>query len=179
MELIEKAILVATQAHDGQYRKNTNVPYITHPYTVGMILMNASYSEEVVASGILHDTVEDTSLSLEDIEKVFGEKVATIVEGCSEPDKSLSWEERKEHTIEYLKGASEEIRAVVCADKLHNLQSILRDFHQEGDRVWDRFNRGKKQQEWYYRNIVKSLETASTFQLLEELKREVETLFAE
>lgn len=177
MDIIEKALVIAASAHEGQYRKNTKIPYITHPVAVGMILQNAGYREEMVAAGILHDTVEDTDLTLADIEREFGKEVADIVEGCSEPDKSLSWEERKQHTIEYLKTAREEIRVVACADKLHNVRSIRKDFDQDGEVVWNRFKRGREQQEWYYKNVIESIGAASAFQLLEELKLEVERLF--
>jgi (p)ppGpp synthase/HD superfamily hydrolase len=144
-----------------------------------MLLLKNGYSEEIVASGILHDTVEDTALTLEDIKRDFGENIAKIVEGSSEPDKSLSWKERKEHTIDFLKTASEDIRAVVCADKLHNIRSIIRDYEQVGEEVWGRFNAGKEQQKWYYKNIVESLGSQSTFDLLTELRNEVNKLFRE
>ena len=177
MDVIEKALKTAAKVHEKQYRKGTDIPYITHPVAVGMILMKAGYSEELVAAGILHDTVEDTDLSLQDIEQLFGRNIAQIVEGCSEPDKSLSWEDRKKHTIEYLKSAPEEIRVVACADKLHNIRSIASDIEQFGEQVWGRFKRGKEQQEWYYTHVIESLGLQSNFQLLGELKIEVERLF--
>ncbi|MCM3575752.1 HD domain-containing protein [Mesobacillus subterraneus] len=177
MELVDKALQIASLAHEGQYRKNTKIPYIAHPAAVGMILQKAGYRDEMIVAGILHDTVEDTNLTMADIERDFGREVAMIVEGCSEPDKSLSWEERKEHTIEFLKNATEEIRIVACADKLHNVRSIRQDAEHSGEEVWSRFKRGKEQQEWYYRNVIQSLGHASEFPLLEELKLEVERLF--
>lgn len=177
MDVVEKALLAASKNHEGQYRKNTDIPYITHPVAVGMMLMKNGYSEEIVAAGILHDTVEDTSLTLEEITRDFGEKIAEIVEGSSEPDKTLPWKDRKEHTIEFLKTASEEIRAVVCADKLHNIRSIIRDYEDVGEEVWSRFNAGKEQQKWYYTNVVESLGIQSTFDLLIELRYEVDKLF--
>lgn len=179
MKLIEMALYVAAQAHEGQYRKNTKIPYIAHPAAVGFILQKAGYNDELIAAGILHDTVEDTELTLEDIEQNFGAHVAEIVAGCSEHDKSLSWEERKEHTIEYLKTATEEIRVVACADKLHNVRSIFQDVERDGEMVWTRFKRGREQQAWYYRNVIRSLGALSTFPLLEELQAEVERLFPE
>lgn len=177
MDLIDKALHIASVAHEGQYRKNTNIPYIAHPVAVGMILQKAGYRDEMVAAGILHDTVEDTDITMEDIEQEFGIEIARIVEGCSEPDKSLSWEERKEHTIGFLKTASEEIRVVACADKLHNVRSIREDVDQLGEVVWGRFNRDKKQQEWYYKNVVESLGSATKFPILVELEEEIERLF--
>lgn len=177
MDVIEKALQTAAKAHEGQYRKGSNIPYITHPVAVGMILLEAGYGAEMVAAGILHDTVEDTALSLKDIESLFGPEVAGMVAGASEPDKSLSWEERKEHTIQFLKTASKEIRVVVCADKLHNIRTITDDLNEYGEEVWNRFKRGKQQQSWYYQNIVKSLGEQSTFPLLETLKKEVNWVF--
>ncbi|MBT2755310.1 bifunctional (p)ppGpp synthetase/guanosine-3',5'-bis(diphosphate) 3'-pyrophosphohydrolase [Mesobacillus foraminis] len=177
MEIIEKALHMAAKAHEGQYRKQSRIPYITHPVAVGMILMKAGYEDDIIAAGILHDCVEDTEVTIDQLKNVFGLKIASIVEGCSEPDKSLPWETRKEHSIEFLKGASEDIRAVACADKLHNIKSITEDFNQEGDKVWQRFNRGKVQQEWYYRSIAESLGHISRFPLLDDLKEEINRLF--
>jgi (p)ppGpp synthase/HD superfamily hydrolase len=179
MDLIEKALQAAAKAHDHQYRKKTSIPYITHPVGVGMILMKAGYDKELIAAGILHDTVEDTSLTLDNIEEVFGQKIAKIVEGCSEPDKTLPWEERKKHTIEYLKTAPLETRVVACADKLHNIRSISDDYKRIGGEVWTKFKRGKDQQKWYYMNVLSSLGLQSSFDLLEELKIEMNRLFQE
>lgn len=177
MDLVDKALQIASIAHEGQYRKNTIIPYIEHPVAVGMILHEAGYRKEMVAAGILHDTVEDTDLTLEDIEREFGKEISKLVEGCSEPDKSLSWEERKQHTIDYLKNAPEEVRVLACADKLHNLRSIRLDAEISGEQVWNRFRRGKEHQEWYYRNVIVSLGFATEFPLLEELRNEVYLLF--
>ncbi|WP_042460246.1 HD domain-containing protein [Neobacillus dielmonensis] len=177
MDVIDKALQFAAKAHAGQCRKGTDIPYISHPAAVAMILLKAGYSDAIVAAGILHDTVEDTEITLGDINCEFGPEIAAIVEGCSEPDKSLSWEQRKLHTIEFLKRASNDIKAVACADKLHNVRSILADYQQEGEEVWTRFKRGKDKQKWYYFNIVNSLQHEGTFPLAEELEKEVNRLF--
>ena len=177
MNIIEQALRTASQAHEGQYRKGTKIPYITHPVAVGIILIKAGYNDEVVAAGILHDTVEDTILTLKDIEQEFGPEIAEMVAGSSEPDKSLPWKARKEHTVEFLKSASTDIRAVVCADKLHNIRSIINDYKLDGEEVWNRFKRGKVQQQWYYTSLVESLGMDYTSPLLEELKKEVKRLF--
>jgi (p)ppGpp synthase/HD superfamily hydrolase len=177
MNVVEKALQAASIAHQNQYRKNTDIPYITHPVAVGMMLMKEGYNAEMIAAGILHDTVEDTEVTLNDIERDFGPIIARIVEGCSEPNKSLPWKERKEHTIEFLRTAPEEIRVVACADKLHNIRSIIQDYEQLGDAVWERFNAGKEHQAWYYTNIVRSLGHISSFPLLVELQNDVQLLF--
>lgn len=157
MDIIEKAIRIAAVAHNGQYRKSSKIPYITHPFSVGMILMDAGCEKDVIAAGILHDVVEDTSLTLKDIEEQFGDRIATIVEGGSEPNKELSWEERKQHTIDFLKTAPVEVKLVAAADKLHNLNSTLDSIKEQEEKVWDRFKRGKQSQEWYYRHVYKSI----------------------
>ncbi|NMD70386.1 bifunctional (p)ppGpp synthetase/guanosine-3',5'-bis(diphosphate) 3'-pyrophosphohydrolase [Bacillus sp. DNRA2] len=177
MDLIDKALQIASIAHEHQYRKGTKIPYITHPIAVGMILLKAGYGDEVVAAGILHDTIEDTNVSVDEIEAEFGKTIAEIVMGCSEPDKSLSWHERKVHTIQFLKTASPNVRAVACADKLHNVRSIIDDIEREGETVWTRFNAGKEQQDWYYQSLVDSMGNSETFPLLKELQKAVTELF--
>lgn len=151
---IFKAIELAAKAHSGQYRKGTKLPYLVHPLNVATILIDHQASDEIVIAGVLHDTVEDTDVTLEEIREQFGNKVANLVEGASEPDKSLSWEERKQHTIDYLKTAPADQLLVVLADKLDNVTAIRRDFEKYGDSLWSRFKRPKKKQAWYYQSLV-------------------------
>ena len=99
--LIDLAIEVAIIAHQKQVRKGTDIPYITHPLAVGIILAQTGCSEEVITAGILHDTVEDTNITLDDLRDQFGEKVSTFVKGASEPDRALPWEDRKRHTTDH------------------------------------------------------------------------------
>ncbi len=180
MSVIEKAIEVAAKAHDHQYRKATSLPYITHPFTVGMLLMNYGYAEEIVAAGILHDTLEDTELTLEDLRRDFGDVIAELVKGASEADKSLSWEERKQATIENLAFAKKDLCLVVCADKLHNLRSIRKEMELNGEKVWERFKRGREKQAWYYREIIRSLEhNLANEDILVCLKKEWMLVFEE
>lgn len=179
MSLIEVAIEFAAKAHSSQFRKGTDIPYISHPYGVGMILQQAGCQEEEIIAGILHDTIEDTDITEEDIRIEFGETVLMIVKGCSEPNKEARWEERKEHTLEYLKLAPLSIRQVSCADKLHNLRSIKRDLANLGESAFEKFKRGRELQKWYYTGIVESLGYAGRFPLLEELRVEVEEVFGE
>ncbi len=178
MDLIEKALIFAAKAHENQNRKGTNIPYITHPYAVGMYLQKAKCSEEVIAAGILHDTLEDTETTLQDLTDTFGTKVASLVVAASETDKNLPWEVRKQHTIEMLHNVSLEEIQVIVADKLHNLKSIHTDLDQFGESVWRRFNRGKREQHWYYASVVKVLSTRKKeFKMIRELEREVKKVF--
>jgi len=156
--MLNKAIQEAAVAHGDQKRKGTDIPYITHPFMVAMILSEAGYTEDEVVAGVLHDTLEDTQLTEDYIEKLFGEHVREIVVGCTEPNRlGKSWEDRKQHTIDYLKTASSEIRAVSCADKLHNVRCMTADYEETGERLWNRFKAGKDEQEWYYKGLVDSL----------------------
>ncbi len=146
--MIDFAIEMAAKAHREQVRKGTVIPYITHLIGVAVLLAQSDCADELITAGLLHDTTEDTPIGLEDIRDQFGGYVASIGEGCSEPDKTLDWEDRKKHTIEFLKTASLDIRIVACADKLNNIRTIACDYYEIGDKVWERFNRGKKKQDF-------------------------------
>ena len=182
MTVLDYAIAYAARAHDKQYRKASDTPYIAHPFSVGMILMQANCPEEWVAAGLLHDVVEDTYVTLDDLKRDFGERIAAIVAGCSEPDKSLPWKERKAHTIRYLKTAPVEIKIVTAADKLHNVRSIQEDYKRLGEDIWSRFNKGKEHQAWYYSEVAKSLyeglqSDLTGIDIVNELRQAVKELF--
>jgi (p)ppGpp synthase/HD superfamily hydrolase len=157
------------------------VPYIYHPMDVGRILMDIGCPEEVVAAGILHDTVEDTEVTLDLLEMEFGENVAGIVAEVTEPTEAASWKERKEHTIERLKTASKEALHLLCADKFDNLRSIRLDIKRVGKRAWASFSHSEEDQRWYYESIVAVLDERITEEplltLLNRLKREVHRVF--
>jgi (p)ppGpp synthase/HD superfamily hydrolase len=183
VDLIDRAVEAAVKAHQKQKRKGTKIAYITHPFAVGIILAKAGCSEKVVAAGILHDTIEDSRIKLSRLREEFGEKVASIVEKCTEPDKRRSWRKRKQHTLDSLKKAGLDVKFVVCADKLHNIRTIARDYRKVGDRVWKRFRRGREDQKWYYTSLVESLRSkrgnASYEKLYKELRRRVKEVFRE
>lgn len=157
MEKIRKAIDYATINHHGQVRKTDQIPYISHPFAVGMLLLQEGYKEDIVVAGLLHDIVEDTDGTLEEIQKLFGPYVATLVEYATEPDKTLPWEERKQHTIDTIKDAPLDAKLVVCADKIDNLSSTIEKQKLLGDEMWNSFKRGKDSQQWYYSQVYQSL----------------------
>lgn len=148
--LIFDAIEYAARAHREHYRKGTKIPYIIHPISVAKILIEYDCAEEVIIAGLLHDAIEDTAVTFEDIRRSFGEKVASLVKAASEPDKSDTWENRKRHTIECLKTAPMDVLLLSCADKLDNIRSIKEDYERFGESVWKRFRRAKDAQKWYY-----------------------------
>lgn len=153
-----RAMEFAINAHMGQVRKSEkDKPMIVHPLTAGKILEEYGYDDNIVAAAYLHDVVEDTKYTLEDIKEEFGDEVANLVNYASEPDKSLSWEERKKHTINEIKYAPLKNKLVVCADKISNLEDLYILFQKQGKRNFTAFKRGEESQRWYYTSIYESL----------------------
>jgi len=154
MNKIQRAVLFATEKHKTQLRKGTNIPYIVHPIGVMEILMHAGASNYAIVAGILHDTLEDTDTTYEELRKAFGKRIADIVHACSETDKSQPWERRKIAALDALsKCRDKDVLAVIFADKTHNLQSIHRDWIEQDGEIWHRFKAGEYQQMWYYGEI--------------------------
>lgn len=154
--MLEKAIHFATSKHAGQLRKGTTVPYIVHPLETMNILRAMNADTNLLIAGLLHDTVEDTDTTTEEIAELFGADVAALVGGHSE-DKSKTWNERKTHAIEELAKASWRMKMLVMADKVSNLRSMWADYCELGDELWTRFNASKEKQAWYYSGIQDAL----------------------
>lgn len=158
MDVIEKARIFAVKAHYGQVRKsNPDKPMIIHPIDVANILEEYGFDENVISAGYLHDVVEDTEYTIDDIEKEFGLDIASLVVGDSEPDKCLSWEVRKQHTIDVIKGLDLRHKAIVCADKISNLEDMRILFEIKGEYDFSAFKRGFDSQKWYYTEVYNSL----------------------
>lgn len=161
--MINKALEIAMIAHGDQFRKGSKIPYIIHPMEAGVIaaslsMKNNQVDQEVVAAAILHDVIEDTDLTYQDLSNKFNEKVLRLVRLQSE-DKSKTWQERKEKTIELLKDNEDiNFEVVTLADKLSNLRAIYRDYQILGDSLWERFNvKEKEKHKWYYSSIAKNI----------------------
>ncbi|MCF6408861.1 HD domain-containing protein [Pseudalkalibacillus salsuginis] len=153
MKRIEMAEQLALKAHEGQVRKLSGEPYIVHPIAVANILKEAGFPEDVIIAGYLHDTIEDTDLDFIDIEKAFGKNVTDLVRENTE-DKSKTWPERKQHTVEAIRTAPLEVKALIIADKLDNFESLKESFEQDGDDIWNKFKGDKQKQSWYYRSVA-------------------------
>lgn len=175
MTVENKAKKFAIKAHFGQIRKSDpEKPMIIHPINVGNILKEYNFDENVIAAGYLHDVVEDTKYTNEDILKKFDSDIASLVMGASEPDKSLSWEERKKHTIDQVKKLDLRHKAVVCADKISNLEDLRIISEIKGEYDFSAFKRGFDSQKWYYTEVYNSLiknedENIPMFKRLKEL----------
>ena len=171
---IQKAINFAIEAHKGQTRKGKNIPYITHPLAVGLILAGMGAEEDIIVAGVLHDTIEDShgKIKQEAIRQEFGVRVAQMVNDVTEQDQSLPWEERKRIALEHIPEINKDSFLVKSADVLHNISDLLFDLEKEGDIIFQRFNAPKGKQFDRYKNLVSKLEQAwPENPLLPELKQ--------
>lgn len=144
--------------HAGQARKASRIPYIAHLMGVASLVFEAGGDEDLAIAALLHDVVEDCGGApvLTKVRRQFGSRVANIVEGCTDAHTYLKppWRERKERYLDRLKDADAETRLVSAADKLNNVRSILGDYREIGEFVWERFNGGRDGTLWYYRTLL-------------------------
>jgi (p)ppGpp synthase/HD superfamily hydrolase len=154
---LQSAFRYAAEKHEGQARKQTSVPYLSHLMAVASLVLEAGGDEEMAIAALLHDVVEDCGgmPRLRDVRKVFGDRVAKIVEGCTDSfsDPKLEWKQRKDDYLEHVKHADYETRLVSAADKLHNVRTILTDYRKDGEKIWKRFSGKKDGTLWYYRAL--------------------------
>ena len=169
-ELLDRAILFAVKAHAGTERRGKGFPYIVHPMEAMEIVATITPDQELLAAAALHDTVEDTDVTVEQIREEFGERIANLVasesdimiEGQTEEE---SWHARKQAAIDRLAHASRDAKIVALGDKLSNMRAIARDYAEQGDKLWDLFHaKDPKDHEWHYRGLAASLsELRDTF----------------
>lgn len=176
-DVVSKAFLYAFQLHSGQFRKDGK-PYIVHPFLVSEILAKNGASDALIAAGLLHDVIEDAHATPEVLEEKFGNEVTKYVLFDTE-DKTLSWEDRKNRSLEALKQCDRECAMLVCADKLANISDMVSDLEVHGERAWDIFKRGKEKQEWLFREYLVVFEKLSDLQMYQELKEKVNFVFGE
>jgi GTP pyrophosphokinase len=149
------AVAYATDAHAGQVRKGTSIPYITHPIAVSALVLEFGGDEDLAIAGVLHDVVEDCGVTVDDLMGKFGERVADLVEACTDgvPDETgrkPAWRTRKETYLSHLQTASADLLLVSICDKIHNARAIEADRSTIGDAVFDRFTAGRAGTYWYY-----------------------------
>ena len=165
MNVLEEAIIFATEAHCGQRRKLSAIPYILHPVEVSAIIATLTDDLEIMAAGALHDTIEDCGVDPKVIREKFGPKVSALVQSETE-DKmshrpaSETWMERKEESLLMLKYTKDKgVRILWLADKLSNMRSFYREYMVKGDTIWQSMNqKDPKMHAWYYRTIAEYLE---------------------
>ena len=168
--LLDRAIVFAVRAHAGTERRGKGFPYIVHPMEAVEIVATMTRDQELLAAAALHDTVEDTDTTVEQIREEFGERVASLVAAESDEthqsrDCIENWRARKQAAIDRLARASHEAKIVALGDKLSNMRAIARDYSQQGDALWNLFHaKDRKDHEWHYRGLAESLrELKDTF----------------
>lgn len=167
---LDRAIEFAVKAHSNTERRGKGFPYIVHPLEAMEIVATMTPDQELLAAAALHDTIEDTSVTIDDLRREFGDRVATIVEAESDkflegiPDEA-SWHQRKQAAIDRIAAAPFESKIVAMGDKLSNMRAIWRDYQEQGNELWKIFHaKDKKDHEWHYRGLAASLsELSDTF----------------
>lgn len=159
--VVEHAVRLAAVAHRSQNRKSSGIPYIAHPLSVCLILMKAGFQDEtILAAAVLHDVVEDTELTIEQLAEDFSEEVVLYVTEMTEikesnQGKKRSWRERKQDHIEVMRQAHQESRAIELADKLHNLEAMLFDLQTEDKaEFWGHFGASPQEIVQYYHSMI-------------------------
>ena len=181
--LLDRAIIFAVKAHAGTERRGKGFPYIVHPMEAVEIVATMTPDQELLAAAALHDTVEDTDVTIEQIREEFGERIASLVasesdtfeDGVSEEE---SWHKRKKAAIERLANASHDAKIVALGDKLSNMRAIARDYSVKGDAFWDLFHaKDPKDHEWHYRGLADSLRELSGTFAFEEFESLINQVF--
>jgi (p)ppGpp synthase/HD superfamily hydrolase len=174
--LIEKAIRMATSAHEGQMRKD-GPPYIIHPVAVTLMLAQRGFAEEVIAAALVHDVLEDTTVTAEQMRGELGPDVLELVQTVSY-DKNLSWEDQRVKYIEAVRAGSEGAKAISIADKIHNAESLLMGYQKEGKAIWSHFNRDRDKKLWFEEEMLKMFKESWQHPLVNEYAALVEKLKA-
>lgn len=182
-KILDQAIVFATKVHKGQFRKGTQVPYILHPVGAAAIVGTMTTDEEVIAGAVLHDVVEDTDTTVEDVIQMFGQRIGSFVAAESENKREelpaeSTWKIRKQETLDHLVAAPIEVKMITLGDKLSNIRAIYRDYQAIGDALWQRFNqKDRNEHHWYYSGIAKCIEELCNCQVYKEYCELIEKTF--
>lgn len=182
--LLDKAIIFAVKAHANTERRGKGFPYIVHPMEAVEIVSTMTTDQELLAAAALHDVVEDTDVTVDEIRKEFGDRIAKLVDAESDKfeagkTEEESWHERKQAAIDRLAAASHDAKIVALGDKLSNMRAIYRDYQDIGDKLWDRFHaKDPKDHEWHYRGLVNSLRELEGTHAFKEFASLVDSVFA-
>ncbi|MBQ4022029.1 MAG: bifunctional (p)ppGpp synthetase/guanosine-3',5'-bis(diphosphate) 3'-pyrophosphohydrolase [Bacteroidales bacterium] len=181
--LLDKAIIYAVNAHAGIERRGKGFPYIVHPMEAVEIVATMTPDQELLAAAALHDVVEDTDTTVDDLRAVFGDRIAHLVEeesdkfteGVSEQD---SWHDRKQAAIDRLAAASKDAKMVALGDKLSNMRAIWRDWMVKGDDIWNIFHvTDRAEHEWHYRGLADSLRELDDTVAFKEIEHLINKVF--
>jgi (p)ppGpp synthase/HD superfamily hydrolase len=175
-----RAFLFANAKHAGQLRKGTGDPYIAHLMGVTSLVFEAGGDEDMAIAALLHDVVEDCGGMpvLREVRRRFGRRVAGIVDGCTDSygEPKPPWRQRKENYIRHLKEVNADTRLVSAADKLHNARTILTDYREHGESIWERFQGKRDGTLWYYQSLLREFKRCETNRVVRELERVIKDL---
>ena len=176
---LDKAIVFAVQAHAGSERRGKGFPYIVHPMEAMAIVATMSSDQELLAAAALHDVVEDTDVTLDEIRERFGERVARLVDTESDRlDEGWDWFARKEFSLKRLREATREEKMVALGDKLSNMRAIARDYTTAGESFWDMFRiKDKSVHAWRYHALLDALSSLSDTYAFQEFEFLVNRVF--
>ena len=183
--LVDKAIIYAVKAHQGVPRRGRDFPYIVHPLEALTIVATMTSKPELLAASVLHDVVEDTDCTVEDIRAEFGDRVAELVDAETEKhdhsrSREESWHDRKLAALEELKQAERDVKIIALGDKLSNMRAIARDFARYGDDFWKQFHAKDPQSHaWRFRALVDAMSELKGLEAYEEFSGLVEKVFTE
>ena len=174
--LLCQATRLAAQAHDGAYRKGGKMPYLLHVMETAEIVGTMTEDEDVLAAAVLHDVLEDTSVTEEELRETVGGHVTELVLAVSENKRreqpaEATWRLRKQESVEkLLKEPRLEVKMMALGDKLSNIRALQRDYGILGEQVWERFNnKSKAEQGWYYQAVTDALQDLSVYPVWHEL----------
>jgi (p)ppGpp synthase/HD superfamily hydrolase len=177
---LRRAFGYAAEKHAGQTRKQTAVPYLSHLMAVASLVLEAGGDEDMAIAALLHDVVEDCGgmPRLREVRRQFGARVARIVEGCTDSfgGPKPEWMERKKDYLREVKHADAETRLVSASDKLHNVRTILADYRQDGEAIWERFSGKRDGTLWYYRALSDEYQRRNPNRITRELAIAVDEL---
>ena len=181
--LLDRAIVFAVKAHAGTERRGKGFPYIVHPMEAMSIVASITSDQELLAAAALHETVEDTDVTVDQLRAEFGDRIADLVasesdavmEGVSERD---SWHSRKQAAIDALKGAGRDVKIVALGDKLSNMRAIERDYAEKGDSLWTLFHASSpKEHAWRYRALADALRELDDTEAFKEFESLIVKVF--
>lgn len=161
MQRAIRFMLKTHEVYQKQKRKGKDMPYLTHPLTVGLILARAGAAEDAVIAGILHDTIEDSveekKVSYEMLRERFGAGVADLVASVTEEGKDVPWEARKAAALAAIASYSHDSVLVKSADVIANNAETLEDYALEGDATFERFSQSKEKTLEHAQRVIAAL----------------------
>ncbi len=187
-ELLDRAIIFAVKAHHNTERRGKGFPYVVHPLEAMAIVATITPDQELLAAAALHDVIEDTEVTVDELCEMFGERIAHLVHAESDQlngelfdgqNEEETWHARKQAAIDRLAAAPHDAKIVAMGDKLSNMRAIARDYKEKGDALWSIFHvKDKASHEWHYRGLAASLSELSDTFAYQEFVQLINEVFA-